>query len=111
MDSKEYWQKYYKENKDKILEKNSEWNKNNKEKLKIARKKYYEENKEKINENRRKWRINNKEKDYQYHKKWANNNREKIRICRNIRNTKKRITILQEKLKQLEKIKEEMYNK
>ena len=41
---------YYKNNKEKLLEKSKQWKENNKEKLSVQRKKYNEKNKEKIAE-------------------------------------------------------------
>jgi hypothetical protein len=45
-EDKEYWEKWYEENKDKAKERITEWNKENNDKCKVYRKKCYEKNKD-----------------------------------------------------------------
>jgi hypothetical protein len=48
--SKEWFEKYYENNKEKILEKNKDYKKNNKEHILERNKQYYQNNKDEINE-------------------------------------------------------------
>jgi len=75
--TKDYSKEYYKNNKEKIREKNNDWREKNKEKIKgyyknnkEQKKEYYKTNKEKMKE----YYKNNKEKMKEYYK----NNKEKI---------------------------------
>jgi len=88
MDRKEYMKKYYEQNKEKILKKNREWSKNNREKRKVYSKEYRKRYFEKIKE---------------YNKKWQENNREKINKKARINRMKKRMEILQTRINKLEK--------
>ena len=53
--------KYYKENKEKILESCKEYRKNHSEQSKIYRKQYYEEHKDTIKENQKKYYLSSKD--------------------------------------------------
>ncbi|MCT4238444.1 hypothetical protein [Elizabethkingia anophelis] len=57
---------YYHKNKEKCIEKNRNYKKNNQEKVKATRKEYVENNKEKILEIHRNWVKNNPEKMKEY---------------------------------------------
>lgn len=61
-EKKEQCKKYYKNNKEGIIEKVKEYYQNNKEILKEYKKKYYEDNKDKVIEYHKKYREDNKDK-------------------------------------------------
>lgn len=58
MPSKEYWRRYYANNKEKCKEKYKRYAEKNPEKLSEFHKRYYQEHKEQIEAKRRIWRIN-----------------------------------------------------
>jgi len=66
--------KYYKENKEKILESCKEYRKNHSEQRKIYQKQYYEEHKDTIKENQKKYYKENKETALKRNKQWKENN-------------------------------------
>ncbi len=99
---KEYFQEYYKKNKEKIKENSLNWYQNNKEskrryrqknkekiaeyyqnnkdKINAKRTEYRQKNKDKINAKRREYYQKNKEKILEQGAKWRNDNKEKIAV-------------------------------
>jgi hypothetical protein len=75
---KEDDKRYYKNNPEKVRERNRIWRENNPE----YDKEYYKNNSEKIKEYCKKYRKNNVEKDKENNKKWVKNNPEKVKIYR-----------------------------
>lgn len=76
---KEYFQEYYKNNKENISKTNKEYRENNKEKIKENAREYRENNKEKISESKKLWAIKNLEKVSEKRKKYYKENIEKIK--------------------------------
>ena len=87
---KEYYKKYYLENKDKILKQNKDYREKNKEyykkyylenKDKILKKntQYYKKNKVKILNQHKEWRLKNFEKNLQINREWRIKNKEYLR--------------------------------
>ncbi len=70
--------KYYKANKEKLLEQNKKYREENKEKESKRAKKYREANKEIILEKEKKYREENKEKERKRAKKYNKANKEKL---------------------------------
>jgi hypothetical protein len=79
--------KYYKKNKDKILERYSEWSKENRSKLREYHTKWREENKDKLNKKKRVYEKNKKDLDPKY--KLSSYTRTAIYTCLKERNIKK----------------------
>jgi len=75
---KERRKKYYKSNKEKLLEQNKKYREENKEKESKRAKKYREANKEIILEKEKKYREENKEKESKRAKKYYKSNKEKL---------------------------------
>jgi len=75
---KEKNKKYYQENKDKLIDKQKEYNKNNKGKIKEKNKKYYENNKNKMLMYVKEYRNNNIYKVKEKRKEHYDNNRDKL---------------------------------
>jgi hypothetical protein len=73
--TRKYSSKYYMDNKDSILEKSNEYNKNNRERINLNRKKSHFENREIENERSRKYRKENKEKINIYKNKYEKQRR------------------------------------
>ncbi len=78
---REYYKKYYLENKLKIKQRSNDYrsNKENAEKEKARNKKYYQKNKEKISLQKKKYREENAEKEKARNKNYYQNNKEKTR--------------------------------
>lgn len=70
--------KYYLENKEKLLQKNREWRKENIERDRELKKLYAQKNKEKVAEYQAKWREENKESILGYRKDYYSTNKEEI---------------------------------
>ena len=68
---------HYKDNREKIRERQKQYRENNEEKIKEFKKQYYEKNKEKIKEKSKKWYEENKEYAKEYHKEYHRENKEK----------------------------------
>ena len=75
---KERRKKYYKSNKEKLLEQNKKYREENKEKESKRAKKYREANKEIILEKEKKYREENREKERKRAKKYNQANKEKL---------------------------------
>jgi len=89
-DKKEYFEKYYKLNKERLTEYKKGYYKDNKEKIKLREKNYYEDNEEKIKKyyklNKKKikkiskkYYVENREKIKEYQKKWREENKGKVK--------------------------------
>jgi 5-methylcytosine-specific restriction endonuclease McrA len=98
---KEYFKKYYEENKYKIKEQKEKYYEENNDKIKEYRKQYYEENKDKIKRYReqnkdkvkerdKKWREKNKDKIKESDKKWREKNKDKVNLISLKRRERKR---------------------
>ena len=61
------------------LERNREWKKANREKVREYKRKWRENNPEKVREQKRQWRENNPEKVREQKRRWEENNPEKVR--------------------------------
>ena len=75
---KEYFQKYYQKNKEKILEYKKEYRQNNKERISERDKEYRDNNKEQIAEYQKEYRQHNKERLTKQKKEYRQSNKEKI---------------------------------
>lgn len=84
---KKYFNQYYKENKEELLEKQKQYYEENKEFYKKYKKEWYEDNKEQILEKRNQYYKENKEYILKYQKQYMQDNPEKIFN----RNNKRRI--------------------
>ena len=73
-----YKKQYYKNNKDKISEKDKRYYKNNKEKINERHKKYRDKHKEEKKEYDKKYYQKHKEEKKEYHKQYYQNNRKEI---------------------------------
>ena len=82
-------QRYYQNNKEKLLKDNAEYKSKNEDKIRSYKKDWYENNKESITKKRKKYYIENKDKISQYekdnyetiskrHKRWLKNNKERV---------------------------------
>jgi len=74
---KECRKEYYKQNREKMIEREREYYKQNKERIAQRHKEYYQRNKDKIAEKDRIYRENNKDKIAEYKKRWRRDNKEK----------------------------------
>ena len=76
--NKKYKKEHYKNNKDKILEKQKIYYENNKDEIINRSRKYYENNKDEINKKSRKYYENNKDEINKKQKEYYENNKDEI---------------------------------
>ena len=81
---KEYQKSWVSQNKERVLEREMEWNKNNPEKRKKYRTDHYHRNKERYDSQSKEWKIKNPEKTKQMFKNWRDKNAG-LKAAQNIR--------------------------
>ena len=89
---------YYKNNRDKIIEREKRYVANNREKVAERRKKQYERDKEKIKNSRKIWRENNKEKIKQLRKEYNEKHKKEIARKRAEKEKKNPIIMLRKRV-------------
>lgn len=94
--TKEYFQEYYKKNKEKMNKQSREWYKNNRERTREMHAKYQSSHRELYKESQRKWVVNNRDKFNRYRAEY--NKMEIPRFKINIRRKSTRKVSLQGKV-------------